>query len=140
MSLLDIEETKNDLEEIEYQLYDKFVEYLEKHVPRDLWDHSNGNVDMSLMSIKPVSYIRFSKSIPVRKDEYYNDMLIGTIQTRYHTYIHITPTDDGLVNLEWPRYIRGTFPILIHNEEIPRGVKQVLGPIWKYVEIIHGIL
>ena len=140
MSLLDIEETKNDLEEIEYQLYDKFVEYLEKHVPRDLWDHSNEDADASSLTIKPVSYIRFSEATRVRKDEYYNGMLIGTLQSRCHTSIHISPTDDGLVNLEWPKYIRGTFPILIHNEEIPRGVKQILEPIWNYVEIIDGCL
>lgn len=138
MSLLDIEEITNELNELEYMTYNKFTEYLEKHVPRDLWDHR----DQRLGTMRDVSYIKFAPTTRIAKYECSPiGTTIGYMVSKRHMCIYITPTDDNFVNLEYPEYTSLTFPILVcGNEKIPVGVLKVLEPIKDKIEIIEGDL
>ena len=139
MSLLDINETKSQLDELNYLLYDNFVDYLSKHVPRPLWDHSiYGN-----RAWCKVNYIRFISTFRTdQQNVIYNDNInIGILTSKEHTCIHITPTDDEMVNIEIPKIIYPTFPILINkNEQIPKTIMKILEPIGNKLEIIEGCL
>ena len=155
MSLLDIDKTKAELSELDYMLYDKFVKYMEEHVPRPLWDHSR-EPGMPPRHTINVSYIKVSK--PTRIHQIDNDpeicngdlineslvgefipTQIGLVVNKIHSCIYITPTDDGQVNLEWSKFTLATFPILT-TSDVPKGVLNVLEPIKDRLEIIHGIL
>ena len=152
MSLLDIEKTKSELSELDYMLYDNFVKFLEKHVPRSLWDHSR-EPGMPPRHAINVSYIKLSEPTRIRKidndSEICNDVemynmnhiptQIGLVVNKVHSCIHITPTDDGQVNLEWPKFTSATFPILT-TSDVPKGILNVLEPIKDRLEIIYGIL
>ena len=141
MSLLDIEKTKSELSELDYMLYDNFVKYMEEHVPRPLWDHSNSCPG----TMRDVSYIKIESVIPVRitKEENYEydsiEPMLGGVVSKRHMCIYITPTDDDLVNLEYPEYSSLTFPILT-TSDVPKGILNVLEPIKDRLEIIYGIL
>lgn len=139
MSLLDINETESQLDELNYLLYDNFVDYLSKHVPRPLWDHSiYGNNPWFA-----VNYIRFVSvsRVDPRNDNYNDNINIGIVTFKEHTCIYITPTDDGMVNIEIPKYLYATFPILINkNEQIPKTIMKILEPLGNKIEIIEGCL
>ena len=138
MSLLDIEETTSELSELEYMTYSMFTEYLEQHVPRNLWDHSNQYPG----TMREVSYIKFFSATRITKDEGESiEPIWGGMVSERHMCIHITPTDDDLVNLKYPKYTSLTFPILVWgNEKIPSGVLKVLEPIKDKIKIIKGCL
>ena len=146
MSLLDIEETTNELNELEYMTYSKFTEYLERYVPRDLWDHhvAADRRNQYHYTMRDVSYIKFVSAIRTTKGECEwgsIEPIWGGVVSERHMCIHITPTDDGLVNLEYPKNTSLTFPILVYgNEKIPTGVLKVLEPIKDKIQIIEGCL
>lgn len=141
MSLLDIDKTVEELAELDYLLYDNFVDYLSKHVPKKLWDHSihrRRNVNWST-----VSYIKFMPPIRIDKHEgpYDENVIVGVPTINEHLCIHITPTDDGLVNIEFPKHIYSTFPILIGpNECVPKTILKLFEPVKDKLEIIEGWL
>lgn len=63
------------------------------------------------------------------------------VTTTEHLCIHITPTDDGLVNIEFPKYIYRTFPIIISpGEQIPKTILKLFEPLKDKLEIIEGCL
>ena len=140
MSLLDINDVESQLDELNYLLYDNFVSYLSKHVPRRLWDHNihKGN-DVWIA----VNYIKFIPQTRINKqvgpcDEH---MIVGTPTYMGHLCIHITPTDDGFVNIELPKYIYRSFPILIlPGERVPKTILKLLEPLGDNLEIIEGCL
>ena len=140
MSLLDIDETMKELAELDYLLYDNFVDYLSKHVPEKLWDHSMYD-DRRWTS---VNYIRFKPNIRVDKlENTCKDDTISIAETisAWHTCINITPTDDGLVDIEFPKYIHYSFPILVYpNEHVPKTILKLFEPIKDKLEIIEGCL
>lgn len=140
MSLLDIDETVKELAELDYLLYDNFVDYLSKHVPKKLWDHS-GYDDRRWTS---VNYMRFMPNIRVDKLENTckDDIIsIAAMTSAWHTCINITPTDDGLVDIEFPKYIHYSFPILVYpNEHVPKTIMKLLEPLGDNLQIIEGCL
>lgn len=147
MSLLDIDETVKELAELDYLLYDNFVDYLSKHVPKKLWDHSIQKRYDYCYNNDPVwcvvSYIKFVPPTRIDKHEGpYNENVIYAVPTvNEHLCIHITPTDDGLVNIEFPKHIYSTFPILIGpNECVPKTILKLFEPIKDKLEIIEGWL
>lgn len=149
MSLLDIDKTAEELAEFEYLLYDNFVDYLSKHVPKKLWDHSimeSYNENQAWQAVRnwsTVNYIKFSPPtrIGIQEEPYDEHMIVGVMTTAEHLCIHITPTDDGLVNIEFPKYIYCTFPILISpGEHVPETILKLFEPVKDKLEIIEGCL
>lgn len=147
MSLLDVDETMKELAELDYMLYDNFVDYLSKHVPKKLWDHSIQERDTDCYNGDPiwhvVSYIKFTPPTRIDKQEGpYDENVIAAVPTmNEHLCIHITPTDDGLVNIEFPKHIYSTFPILISpNECVPKTILKLFEPLKGKLEIIEGCL
>ena len=143
MSLLDVDETMKELTELDYLLYDNFVDYLSKHVPKKLWDHSI----QRHANWRTVSYTKFMPPIRIDKHEgpYNENMVVAVPTVNEHLCIHITPTDDGLVNIEFPKYIPkyiySTFPILIGpNERVPKTILKLFEPLKDKLEIIKGWL
>lgn len=141
MSLLDINDVEFQLNELNYLLYDNFVDYLSKHVPKKLWDHSIHRWNEENWST--VGYIKFTPPTRIDKQEgpYDERMIVGMSTTAEHLCIHITPTDDGLVNIEFPKYKYCTFPILISpGEHVPKTILKLLEPLKNKLEIIEGCL
>lgn len=139
MSLLDVDETMKELTELDYLLYDNFVDYLSKHVPKKLWDHSI----QRHANWRTVSYTKFMPPIRIDKHEgpYNENMVVAVPTVNEHLCIHITPTDDGLVNIEFPKHIYSTFPILIGpNERVPKTILKLFEPLKDKLEIIKGWL
>lgn len=139
MSLLDVDETMKELTELDYLLYDNFVDYLSKHVPKKLWDHSI----QRHANWRTVSYTKFMPPIRIDKHEgpYNENMVVGVSTVNEHLCIHITPTDDGLVNIEFPKHIYSTFPIIISpGEQIPKTILKLFEPLKDKLEIIEGCL
>ena len=139
MSLLDIDETVKELAELDYLLYDNFVDYLFKHVPKKLWDHSiQRNANWCT-----VSYTKFMPPTRIDKREgpYDENVITAVPVVNEHLCIHITPTDDGLVDIEFPKHIYSTFPILIGpNEHVPKTILKLLEPLGDNLQIIEGCL
>lgn len=152
MSLLDIDKTVNELAELDYLLYDNFVDYLSKHVPKKLWDHSihsileSYNENQAWQAVRnwsAVNYIKFTlpTQLGIQEVQYDENVIFGAPTTKEHLCIHITPTDDGLVNIEFPKYIYCTFPILISpGEHVPKTILKLFEPVKDKLEIIEGCL
>lgn len=143
MSLLDINDVESQLNELNYLLYDNFVYYLSKHVPKQLWRYGLRADNNGGWGWSTVNYIKFQPATLIRKDDNYTDMdiMCGVMVSETHLCIHITPTDDGLVNIEFPKRIYDTFPILISpGEHVPKTILKLLEPLKDKLEIIEGCL
>ena len=143
MSLLDINETESQLDEMKYLLYDEFIKYLEKHSPRELWDHSQESDTEFYNTWKKVFYYEIIESPNILSEIYdienYNHIKYADPVYKAHTRLWITPTDDGQAHVEMYRYSRFKFPI-ITTERVPIGVMKVLEEYKDNVEIINGFL
>lgn len=145
MSLLDINETESQLDEMKYLLYDEFIKYLEKHTPRELWDHSQDPDDELYTTWKKVFYYKITESPTILADRLVYDIVdynhIKYIDPVYETHarIWITPTNDGGVDFEIYKYTHLKFPI-ITTEKVPIGVMKVLEKYKDYIVVIEGFL
>lgn len=145
MSLLDINETESQLDELKYLLYDEFIKYLEKHSPRELWDHSQDPDNEIYTTWKKVSYYKITESPTILADRLVYDIVdynhIKYIDPMHesHAKIWITPTDDGGADFEIYKYTHLKFPI-ITTEKVPIGVMKVLEKYKDYIVVIEGFL
>lgn len=143
MSLLDINETESQLDEMKYLLYDEFIKYLEKHTPRELWDHSQDSGTEYYNTWKKVFYYKIIDTPNISSEIYnienYNNIKYADPVYEPHTRIWITPTDDGGMKVEMYKYSHFKFPI-ITTEKVPIGVMKVLEKYKDNVEIINGCL
>ena len=143
MSLLDINETESQLDEMKYLLYDEFIKYLEKHSPRELWDHSQDSGTEFYNTWKKVFYYKITESPNILSEIYdienYNNIKYADPTYAPHARIWITPTNDGGVDFEIYKYTHLKFPI-ITTEKVPIGVMKVLEKYKDYIVVIEGFL